>query len=421
MNKRILFVTHLFYPARGGVEIHIKRLSAGLAAKGYQVKVLTTNAYSTEAFFLKDKRRIDTSHEMIDGVEVERLGFRTFGKSILNFLRSVACRIKYPLNNWIRFYSFGPRNPKFLTKIMQYKPDLIYAAPLPTFNVYYAQKAAKKLNIPLLFIPSYHIHDPCSFYNSIFFRYLRDSEVVMAQSQVEKDFLTEAGGINKDRIVIFPPLPFTEQEMSNLPDRDKKQSTRQRYGITQESVVLYLGQHGVHKNISQVIKAMGFVWEQVDDTALVIAGGTTEYTSQLKDMASQLNGDGINRIYFLDNFPQEEKSRIFNLADIFISLSDFESFGIVFAEAMLHRLPVIASVHSVARSIVDDFKTGLLVNPHCDVEVAGALVEILWDKKLGIEYGLQGHQKALREYNPITILNKWDDILRSQLEEKSQA
>jgi len=146
MNKKILFVTHLFYPARGGVEIHIKRLSAGLAARGFTVKALTTNAYSTEAFFLKDKRRVAESLERIDNVEIERIGFRTFGKSLLNKLRSLACRIKYPGNEWIRFYSFGPRNRKFISKIIKYRPDIIIASPLPTFNIYYAHKAAKHLS-----------------------------------------------------------------------------------------------------------------------------------------------------------------------------------------------------------------------------------------------------------------------------------
>jgi len=79
-HKKILFVTHLFFPARGGVETHLHRLSQGLAEKGYKIKVLTTNALSTEAFFLNDKRRIDKNREIIDGIKVERLGFRTFGR-----------------------------------------------------------------------------------------------------------------------------------------------------------------------------------------------------------------------------------------------------------------------------------------------------------------------------------------------------
>jgi glycosyltransferase involved in cell wall biosynthesis len=414
-EKKILFVTHLFYPARGGVEIHIKRLSQGLSKKGYQVKVLTSNAYSTEAFFLKDKRRIEKTYEVIDGVEIERLDFRTFGKSALNLMRALACRIKYPLNEWVRFFSFGPRNPHFLKKIMQFQPDLIYAAPLPTLNVHYAYRAAKKLNVPLVVIPSYHIHDPCSFFNSIYFKIMRESDLIMAQSTVEKEFLAKEGNIDSNKIVTFPPLPFDEKDLTADEEKLSKEKTKKRYGIKQHYTVLYLGQHGIHKHISQVIKAMEKVWQYFDDVSLVIAGGTTEHTTYLKKMAAEYTQKYGQKIYFLDNFLQEEKNKIYNMADIFISLSEFESFGIVFAEAMLHRVPVIASVFSVARSIVEDFQTGLLVNPHCEVEVSGAILELLLDDDIRRVYGENGRKKALKEYHPAWVLDQWHKIIDSLL------
>ena len=210
---KLLFVTHLFHPAIGGVEIHIKHLSAGLVKRGYQVKVLTTNAYSTEAFFLGDKRRIDKPHETIDGVEVERLRFKTFGSRVLRRLCIMACRIKYPFNNWIRMISFGPRNRGFIKRIMAHNVDVIYAAPLPTLNIYYAYKAAKRMKKTLVIIPSYHIFDPCCFYNKIFFKMMREADIVMAQSPMERDYLAKEGRIDKNRIIILPPFPLKEHQL----------------------------------------------------------------------------------------------------------------------------------------------------------------------------------------------------------------
>jgi len=411
--KKVLFVTHLFYPARGGVEIHIKRLSQGLAKKGYHVKVLTTNAYSTEGFFLNDKRRIEKTYEVIDCVEVERLSFRTYGRILLNFMRSLACRIKYPGNEWVRALSFGPRNPLFLEKSIQFQPDLIITTPLPTFNIYYANKAAKKLNIPLIVIPAFHIHDPCSFFNSIYFKIMREANLVVAHTDMEKKFLAEAGNIDNNKIVVFPPLPFEKILMQkNIHSKEKIKKT---FGIKQKYVVLYIGQHGIHKNIDSVIKAMGKVWQLSHDVALVIAGGTTEYTKHLKDLSFPYNKLNIKKVYFLDNFPQEKKSEIYNMADIFISLSEFESFGIVFAEAMLHKLPVIASINSVARSIIDDFHTGFLVNPSCEHEVSGAILGLLLDNNIRKIYGSNGRKIALERYNPERILKQWSKILDALL------
>lgn len=410
-QKKILFVTHLFHPAPGGVETHLHRLSQGLAKKGYEVKVLTTNAYSTEAFFLGDKRRMEKGREIIDGVEAERLGFRTFGRRTLNLLRSLACRIKYPYNSWVRTYSYGPRNPRFYKRILEINPDLILTAPLPTFNIYYAWKGAQRLKIPFIINPAYHIHDPCSFHNPIFFRIMRQADLVAVHSEKEKKYIQEQAGASPQKIKVFPPLPFEKEDLSPLFFSLNKNAIKKQYKIKQKQVLVFLGQHGRHKNIPAVLKAMPRIWKYKPDTALIIAGGTTAYTSQLKKMHSDMDSRHRHKVYFFDNFHKKEKALFYGMADVFISLSDYESFGIVFAEAMLYKLPVVGSVFGIADSIINNFQTGLLVNPHCEDEVAGAALELLLDDEIRKTYGETGRQAAIIQYDPDIILSKWKKSL----------
>jgi glycosyltransferase involved in cell wall biosynthesis len=431
---KLLFVTHLFHPAVGGVEVHIKHLSAGLVKRGYRVKVLTTNAYSTEAFFLWDKRRIDVPHETIDGVEIERLGFKTFGVRVLRRLCLLACRIKYPFNNWIRMFSFGPRNRGFIKRIMAQDVDLIYAVPLPTLNVYYAYKAAKRMKKPLIIIPSYHIFDPCGFYNKIFFKMMREADIVAAHSPMERDYLAKEGNINKNKIIVVPPFPLKEHQLTpkeknnqkflqggpggavfskSAPPGRRRQETRERYGIKEKFVVLYLGQHGIHKKVNVVLEAMEYVWqhESMKDAALVIAGGITDNTKKLKQQAAALEETGNGKVYFIDNFPAEEKENIFRMADIFISLSEMESFGIVFVEAMNSGLPVIASKNCVARYIVDESQTGILVDPRCLTEVAGAIIELLSDETMRQRFSENARNKTIEKYHPQYIIDTWEEVI----------
>ncbi|MGD2086726.1 MAG: glycosyltransferase family 4 protein [Candidatus Aminicenantes bacterium] len=431
---KLLFVTHLFPPAIGGVEIHIKHLSAILVKRGYRVKVLTTNAYSTEAFFLGDKRRIDIPHETIDGVEVERLGFKTYGSRILRRLCILACRIKYPFNNRIRMLSFGPRNRKFIKRITAHDADVIYAAPLPTLNVYYAYKAAKRMKKPLIIIPSYHIFDPCSFYNKIFFKMMREADIVMAQSPMERDYLAKEGNINKNKIIILPPFPLKEHQPIPMDENNKKflqggpggavfsksvppgrrrQETRERYGIKEKFIVLYLGQHGIHKKVNVVLEAMEYVWQHaaMKEAALVIAGGITDNTKKLKQQAAALEETGKGKVYFIDNFPTEEKEDIFQMSDIFISLSEMESFGIVFVEAMNNGLPVIASKNCVARYIIDESQNGVLVEPQCLTEVAGAIIELLSDEAMRQKFSENARKRAIEKYHPQHIIDTWEEVI----------
>jgi glycosyltransferase involved in cell wall biosynthesis len=378
---------------------------------------LTTNAYSTEAFFLGDRRRIEKSREVIDGANVERLTFKTSGRRILNFLRAVACRIPYPLGNYIRAISFGPRNRNFLRKIIQLNPDVIFGAPLPNLSVRYAFRAAKKLNKPFICIPSYHIFDPCCFYNRLFFKMMREADVLMAQSPLERDYLAAEAGVDPERVIILPPFPLKEHQLGP-PVKDKK-TIRERYGIVENKVVLYLGQHGKHKRVDAAVEAMPHVWKRHKDTALVIAGGKTKYTDVLKARAAELEREGGGKIYFIDNFPAQEKDDILQMADIFISLSEMESFGIVFVEALNSGAPVVASKHGVARCIIDDWETGLLVEPRLVVEVAGALVELLSDEGMRLRFSARARQKAVLLYHPERILDKWEEVLAMLQSRKS--
>jgi glycosyltransferase involved in cell wall biosynthesis len=419
MNKKIklLFATHLFYPAIGGVEVHLKNLSAELVNRGFHVDVVTTNAYSTEAFFLGDKRRIKKNNETIDGVHVDRLKFNSFGSWFLRKLTSIACRIKFPFSEWVRFLSFGPRCRNFTKRIVEKNPDVIYGAPLPTMNTLYAYKAAKKTGKPLIIIPSYHIFDTCSFYNKIFFKIMREADVVMAQSPLERNYLAKFGGVDKNNIIILPPLPLKKHQLDLKPVN--KAAIRQRYGISEKYVVLYLGQHGVHKRVNLVVDAMPSVWQTSPDTALVIAGGVTDYTPKLKSKAQKFQEKFKGNIYFIDNFPTNEKEDIFRMADVFACLSEMESFGIVFVEALNYGLPVVASKNNVSRYIVEEAKTGILVEPKCSTEVAGAITELLSDDAMRKTFSENARKEALSTYHPNRILDTWEDVIQNVIHKKN--
>jgi glycosyltransferase involved in cell wall biosynthesis len=240
---------------------------------------------------------------------------------------------------------------------------------------------------------------------------MRAADLTAVHSQVEKDYLCTHAKIPKDKIQVFPPLPFEASDLkSDSPDLSTAE-IKKKYGIKQKSVVLYMGQHGRHKNIPGIFFAMEKIWANRNDAAVVIAGGSTKFTPDLKNLAEQYNRGELKRIFFIDDFPQESKAEIFKMADVFISLSEFESFGIVFAEAMKYGLPVIASLYNAASSMIEDFRTGLLVNPLVPQEVGSALTELLSDAAARKYYGDTGRKKVLEEYHPEKILDRWEKVI----------
>ena len=78
----------------------------------------------------------------------------------------------------------------------------------------------------------------------------------------------------------------------------------------------------------------------------------------------------------------------------------FEAFGIVCAEAMAYRLPVIASAMGGLPEVVDHGITGLCVEPSDPLALANAISTIWNDPKRAVEMGEAGRIKAMREFTP---------------------
>lgn len=400
---RVVMATHLFHPATGGAENLAKNIARYITGDHDRVTVITTPAYSTEAFFFNDKRRIADLCEKKNGVIIKRQPFTTRFRRCLNLLTALANRIPWPGLDFIKIRRFGPRSRAYFRALMSEKSDLIVTTPFPMRNTLYAARAAARSGKPLITVPCFHITDEHSFHNRILFDVCKRSDAIIALTRLEKDFFTDSLGLDPEKIFVIPPAVAPGKKK---PGR-RPATLRKRYGIQEEKVILHLGQHGQHKNIQQVIQAMPHVWKQRPDTALVVAGATTSYTRVLKKQSREIAGENGHGIYFFDNFPQNQRDDIYQMSDVFISLSDLESFGIVFIEAMQWGLPVIASKNSVLTAIIDEFRNGLLINPHNVTEIAGALIELLADGETRKGYGKQAIQKVKRNYE--------DDVVRDQI------
>ncbi len=81
-------------------------------------------------------------------------------------------------------------------------------------------------------------------------------------------------------------------------------------------------------------------------------------------------------------------------ADFTILTSRAEGFGLVVAEAWHYGKPIIVSSTAGVAELVDNGRTGFVVNPF-DVEmVAQAMVRLALDEKLRNEMGLEGQRQA---------------------------
>jgi phosphatidylinositol alpha-1,6-mannosyltransferase len=89
-----------------------------------------------------------------------------------------------------------------------------------------------------------------------------------------------------------------------------------------------------------------------------------------------------------------------------------EGFGLVFAEAMSHGLPCIASRFDAGSEVVVDGVTGILVDPNRSDELLGALRTLLSDGRLRRRMGEAGRTRAKEVFSLRAFNRRVESILR---------
>lgn len=127
---------------------------------------------------------------------------------------------------------------------------------------------------------------------------------------------------------------------------------------------------GGYKGHRELVAAWPAVVDAVPGARLAIVGDGPG-APVVRELAQRSRArDAIDLLGFVR---EDQMDALWQRASVFAMPSRGEGFGVVYAEAMRHALPVVASVHDAAPEIVVEGTTGHLVN----LDVRGALAERL--------------------------------------------
>jgi phosphatidylinositol alpha-1,6-mannosyltransferase len=146
-----------------------------------------------------------------------------------------------------------------------------------------------------------------------------------------------------------------------------------------------------YKGHDQMLEAWPSVLNRVPAARLVIAGGGDDL-ARLQQKAADL-GVGAS-VDFTGFVPEAERTRLYRRARIFAMPSQGEGFGLVYLEAMAHRLPCIGSYQDAAREVIADGVTGYLVDQPDIAALATRLVHLLTDEPRRRAMGEQGRARV---------------------------
>jgi glycosyltransferase involved in cell wall biosynthesis len=162
--------------------------------------------------------------------------------------------------------------------------------------------------------------------------------------------------------------------------------------------VVFLGRMEHRKGTVELLQAVPVVLAQVPETRFVLIGADRPHCPGGKTHAAYLRDDFPasvqSHVALLGRLPQPEVDRWLQTADVFVAPSRYESFGLVFVEAMRWGTPVVGTTAGGIPEIVEDGRTGLLVPPESPVDLAATLVRLLADPELRDRLGAQGRRRA---------------------------
>ncbi len=185
--------------------------------------------------------------------------------------------------------------------------------------------------------------------------------------------------------------------------------------------VLAVGAVKPRKGILPLVEAIAVARETIPDLRCVVIGETTSspaYVAQVRAAIERHSlTDAVQLVNVVDRYTgvvdEEMLLAHYTSADVFCLPTlqvndDFEGFGLVYLEAGLAGLPVIATDAGGVADVVEDGVNGLLL-PAAEVaeRLPAAIVSLLQDRERAQRLGAAGRERALA--------NSWDTIAQRYL------
>lgn len=181
-------------------------------------------------------------------------------------------------------------------------------------------------------------------------------------------------------------FPFGEPERSLF---------RNRFAAPYEKIIYFIGRMVREKGAQVLIDAVSRVRAQYTDAKLVIAGGGER--SHLERLAADLGVSGV--VYFAGRVSDEDRDRLYKVADVAVYPSLYEPFGIVALEAMAARVPVVVSDAGGLREVVEPDTSGTVTWAGNPDSLAWGIVRVLKNPEFARRMADAAHHRCLTVFN----------------------
>lgn len=243
------------------------------------------------------------------------------------------------------------------------------------------------------------------------------ADAVVASCSVEAEQLIDLYGAQPDRIAIVSP--GVDHAIFGPGDRVQARRAVGLDGV--DPVLLFVGRIQPLKGLTVAVRAAASLRSSFPGLSMVVIGGPSgphglEEMAEVQRLVSELGLEAAVRM--LPPQRHEVVSTFYRAADVCVVPSHSESFGLVALEAAACGIPVVASAVGGLTTLVDDGRTGYLVEGRDPSDYSKPLAAILEDPAHAAALGRAAASRA-RSYTwrsaAIELLDRADELTSAAL------
>ncbi len=280
---------------------------------------------------------------------------------------------------------------KLIKKIKRINPDIIHIMDAHPWYFIYPRFLKKYKLIVTQHDPTLHKGEEKSILNKIidktnkYLRFAADKIIVHGES-LKKDLISK--GMPGSKIVVV-----AHGDYSFFTRIGKRVETEQ-------NTILCFGRIVKYKGINTLLNSIKYIKKDIPNIKIIIAG-EGDFSSYNKLITAD-NKDNIE--LHNEYIPDEKVSELFQRASIIVLPYDEATQSGVIPIAYAFKKPVITTNVGSLPEVVDDGKTGYIVEPRNPEQLAEKIVKLLKDEKDLKEFGENGYKK-MKE------IMDWDKIV----------
>lgn len=397
----ICYLTNEYYPdIRGGIGKFVYILARETAKFGHQVHVITLTRDNIESVNFEEN------------VWVHRIGVNKYPKSLLEY---DTVNDNFNENRMNTLYSHYEEILKINKKC---KVDIVQTPIWDSLGFYALFDSRFNLVVTLhtsmktIFEGVYHINEEVEFHIEVEEYLLNKSKFIVSNSKaIEKQYNQYYNDACEGKTFL---IPHGLEDMRKFVKNNKKLSDN-----SDNIEILFVGRLEYRKGIDIIFECVPYICKKYNNVIFRFCGDNTinmpNSETTYKDYFLSKYNEFSERVIFEGYISDEEIIDRYSNCDIFIAPSRFESFGLIFLEAMIFSKPVIGTNIGGIPEVVENGVSGILIENENSENLKNALIKLIENKDIRESMGKNGRRIYEEKFTAEIVANKFIDYYKNIL------